>query len=110
MSIAKAPESSPISEISSGRALVAGLIGSFAKTFPVRLAQAAPIPLGTGGFAKFTLATINLGLSTLGLIWREPPNFRPVGQEGFHTAVGVTMSPAYAVVRYARLHRYGPRW
>jgi hypothetical protein len=96
------------SRVSLGSAILAGLIGSFANTVAIRLAQATPIPPGTGGFAKLVLATLAGALDRLGLPWRVPSNFGPFGQEVFHTGVGVSMALLYALVFYRRL--VGPGW
>lgn len=94
--------------VSWGRVLAAGLIGSFANTVAIRLAQSLPIPAGTGGFAKLVLATTNHVLSSLSFAWRVPANFAAVGQEVFHTIVGIVMAILYAVFFYRRLP--GPGW
>ena len=91
-----------------GRAVVAGLIGSLANTLAIRLVQLTPLPPGTGGLAKMTLAAVNDIAKTLGFAGRVPPNFGPVGQEIFHTAMGVTMALVYALFFYRLLR--GPGW
>ena len=98
----------PWRKASLGRAVVAGLAGSLANTVAIRLVQMTPIPPGTGGLAKMTLANINHLAETLGLTARAPQNFGPVGQEIFHTVLGVTMAVVYALLFYRWLR--GPGW
>lgn len=100
--------SAPWKDASLGRAVVAGLVGSLVNTLAIRLAQLGPVPPGTGGLAKLTLARTNDALAFLGLGWRVPPNFGPVGQEIFHTVMGVLMALAYALFFYRWLR--GPGW
>lgn len=91
-----------------GRAVAAGLIGSLANTVAIRLFQLTPVPPGTGGLAKMTLAAVNDAAKTLGFAGRVPPNFGPIGQEIFHTLMGVTMALVYALFFYRLLR--GPGW
>ena len=98
----------PWHNASLGREVVAGLVGSLANTLAIRLVQLTPIPPGTGGLAKMTLANINHLAETLGLTARAPQNFGPVGQEIFHTIMGVTMAVVYALLFYHWLR--GPGW
>ena len=99
---------SPWREVSLRRAVVAGLAGSLANTLAIRLVQLTSIPPGTGGLAKMTLANINHLMETSGFTARVPQNFGPVGQEIFHTVMGVTMAVVYALL----FHRWlrGPGW
>ena len=91
-----------------GRAIVAGLIGSLANTLAIRVVQMTPVPPGTGGLAKMTLAAVNDLMKALGFTWHVPPNLGPVGQEIFHTLIGVTMAMLYALLFYRLL--WGPGW
>ena len=91
-----------------GWAFVAGLAGSLANTVAIRLVHLTPIPPGTGGLAKMTLAAINGLLGWAGFASRAPSALGPVGQEVFHTAIGVTMALIYAVLFYRLLP--GPGW
>ncbi len=91
-----------------GWAIVAGLAGSLANTVAIRLVHLTPIPPGTGGLAKMTLAAINGLLGWAGFASGAPSALGPVGQEVFHTAIGVTMALIYAVLFYRLLP--GPGW
>lgn len=55
-----------------------------------------------------TLAQGNLLLEAIGLQFRLPPRFDPVGQEVFHTAMGLLMALVYAHFFYRWLP--GPGW
>ena len=98
----------PWRDASIGRALAAGLVGALANTAAIRLAQLTPIPPGTGGLAKMTLALGNQSLAGLGLGTPLPANFGPVAQELFHTVLGLTMALIYALIFYRLLK--GPGW
>jgi hypothetical protein len=90
------------------RAVLAGLAGSLANSAAIHLAQLTPIPPGTGGLAKMTLALANHSLTTIGLGSPLPADFSPLGQEIFHTGIGITMALIYALFVYRWLK--GPGW
>jgi hypothetical protein len=91
-----------------GRAIVAGLAGSVVNTIAIHAAELTPVPPGTGGLAKLTLVSMNRALHILGVTWRLPGDFGVVGQELFHTGVGVLMALVYAAFISSRLR--GPGW
>lgn len=75
-------------------AALAGIVGALVNSAAIRLTQSFGVEAGTGGLAKFALAQLRaVGLPV-------PANFGPVGQEAFHTGVGVLAALAYALVGY----------
>ena len=95
-------------DASLGHALLGGLAGSLANSAAIRLAQLTPIPPGTGGLAKMSLGLTNQLLAALGFGALLPANFGPLGQEIFHTCIGITMALIYALFVYRWLK--GPGW
>ena len=91
-----------------GRAIVAGLVGSLVNTIAIHAVELTPVPTGTGGLAKLTLASLKRALHLLGVTWCVPADFGPVGQGLFHTGIGVLMTLTYAIVFHSRLR--GPGW
>lgn len=91
-------------------ALAAGLAGSIVNTVAIRLTIQSGIKPGTGGLSKMTLAMGNSALSALGVSRHPhlPTKFDPVGQEIFHTAMGIAMAIVYGLVFYRLLR--GPGW
>ncbi len=88
---------------SPGRAAAAGLVGALANSAAIRLTQAAGIEAGTGGLAKWLAAHLNQWIGT-----SLPTKLGPVGQEVFHTTIGVFSALVYAGLFYRLLP--GPRW
>ncbi len=87
---------------------MAGLAGTLANTLAIRLVQRTGVPPGSGGLSKMALALANSLLGTAGLDFRLPVNLGPVGQELFHTALGLGMALIYACFAYRLLP--GPGW
>lgn len=90
------------------RALAAGLAGAIANTLTIRLVKLFGIEPGSGGLAEMTLAQGNFFLEALGLDFRLAARFDPVGQEVFHTAMGLIMALVYSILFYRLLP--GPGW
>jgi hypothetical protein len=90
------------------RGLAAGLVGALLNTAATRLVRLAGIPPGTGGLSKMTLSLGNAVLKSLDTGFRLPNEFGPVGQEAFHTAMGLLMGLVYALFFYRLLP--GPGW
>ncbi|MCA1586791.1 MAG: hypothetical protein LC791_19125 [Acidobacteria bacterium] len=88
---------------SPGRAVVVGLVGAFANSAAIRLTEAAGIEAGTGGFARWLFSNVNDWFGT-----SLPTRLGPIGQETFHTVVGVVSALIYAGFFYRLLP--GPRW
>ena len=91
-----------------GRAVFAGVVAALANSAAIRLAQLSPVPPGTGGLAKMTLALATQALAAFGLGAPLPADFNPLVQEIFHTCIGVTMALIYALLVYRWLN--GPGW
>ena len=89
-------------------ALGAGFAGSIVNSVAIHLTKRSGIKPGTGGLAEMTLALGNSTLSALGLLHRLPAKFGPVGQELFHTSMGLVMALVYALFFYRLLA--GPGW
>lgn len=90
------------------RAIFAGVVAALANSAAIRLAQLSPVPPGTGGLAKMTLALANQSLATFGLGSPLPADFSPLGQQIFHLGIGATMALIYALFVYRWLN--GPGW
>ncbi|UUO05722.1 hypothetical protein M4951_20395 [Blastopirellula sp. J2-11] len=85
------------------RAILIGIVGALINSAAIRFTQALGVQAGTGGFAKWFLAHLNLLLGTT-----LPLQLGPIRQEAFHTAVGVVSALIYAGLFYRLLP--GPRW
>ncbi|MFN2507891.1 MAG: hypothetical protein ABR589_03865 [Chthoniobacterales bacterium] len=90
------------------RAIFAGVAAALMNSAAIRLAQLSPVPPGTGGLAKMTLAFANQALVDFGFGAALPADFNPLVQEIFHTCIGVTMAMIYALFLYRSLS--GPGW
>ena len=71
----------------------AGVVGALANALAIRLVHAAGVDPGAGGLAQWILAHLHaLGLAT-------PATLGPIGQQLFHTAVGLFTGIAYVLAR-----------
>ncbi|MEP7346227.1 MAG: hypothetical protein ABI877_13220 [Gemmatimonadaceae bacterium] len=89
--------------ISASRAVGAGFVGALVNAAAIRLVQAAGIDAGTGGFARWFFAHVNLAIGT-----HFPTALGPFAQEMFHTTVGIASALIYAGLFHRLLP--GPRW
>ncbi len=94
--------------LSLSRALLAGLAGTIVNTLAIHLVKLVGVQPGTGGLAEFTLLQGNRILAGLGHQARLPAKFGPIGQELFHTSMGLLMAIVYATFFYRILR--GPGW
>ncbi|WP_146118816.1 hypothetical protein [Blastopirellula marina] len=85
------------------RAVIAGILGALINSLAIWLTKQAGIAAGTGGFAKWLFAHLNLLLGT-----SLPEKMGPIGQEVFHTSVGVVSALIFAGVFYRIMP--GPGW
>lgn len=95
-------------EVSIRRALMAGLFSALLNGAAIKLVKMAGIPSGTGGLSKMMVEFANSVLTVSSMDFRLPNQFGPIGQEVFHTVMGILMALIYCIFFYPILR--GPGW
>ena len=98
----------PWQEASLWRALGAGLLAALLNSVFIQLVKMIGIMPGKGGLSHLMLWLANNVLTVFGAGLHLPDHFGPLGQEVFHTVMGLLMALVYAFFFYHYLR--GPDW